>query len=239
LENQNECECVIDSLRLHYFIVLILYIIALVVAWNIIGNTTSPSKTSDINNLLLALITSGSILATFGSALSAIGLIWHGDLIERIRLNVDIFYKDIVTADHWRRWPFLSRHGNIAVKNGDTLRFNLKNPPVVLDAYYQTIEVALPVISYDFYDLSVLQNFRILHKHRESAVFLYAMTGKLEKNAKTNRTPRDEYMAYECMYDIWLSGIKLRASRYVIHFGAGLTIMGALVVFALYLTKLT
>ena len=43
-------------------------------------------------------------------------------------------------------------------------------------------------------------------------------------------------MAYECMYDIWKAVLKFRVARYIVHFGSGLTISGA--VMAVYLATM-
>ena len=51
---------------------------------------------------------------------------------------------------------------------------------------------------------------------------------KEEKNEETGLSPSDEYMAYECMLDIWSAILKFRISRYIIHIGSGFTIFGAL-----------
>ncbi len=94
-----------DPLLIHRLGVLSLYGGASVVAIAVIG---LPEAQKD----LISLLSVGAIFATFGSAISTLGSVWERDLLERIRLNVDILYKDILRQEiPWRRWPFLPRIG--------------------------------------------------------------------------------------------------------------------------------
>jgi hypothetical protein len=222
--NNKEKKLTIESsspLRQHYFTVILLYTFGFCCAFYILSLPESQSN-------LVTILSSGAILATFGSAIGAIGLIWQTDLHERVRLNVDILYKDILKEDSpWRRWPFLPRSAKRRLLNGDFHQLTLSNPKVPLDVGTHIIQIHLPTVMEDYFDLPLLANYWPLLRFRSSAQTVLGRKEKDKKSSETGLVPSDEYMAYECMFDIWSAILKFRASRYTIHFGSGLTIFGA------------
>lgn len=210
-------------LRVHYGLVALLYTVGFFVAVRVFSLPESQGS-------LVTLLSSGAILATFGSAIGAIGLIWQTDLYERVRLNVDILYRDILEQETpWRRWPFLPRSAKRKLLNGDQHQLTLSNPEVPLDVGTHVLNIHLPTVMEDYFDLPLFKKFWPLLKFRSSAHTVFGRKKKDEKNPETGLTPSDEYMAYECMLDIWSAIFKFRLSRYVIHFGSGITIFGACV----------
>lgn len=210
-------------LRVHYDLVALLYTVGFFVAVRVLS---LPESQAD----LVTLLSSGAILATFGSAIGAIGLIWQTDLHERVRLNVDILYRDILKQDTpWRRWPFLPRSAKRKLLNGDRHEVTLRNPEVPLDVGTHILKTHLPTVMEDYFDLPLVKNFWPLLRFRSSAHTVFGRKNKDEKNPETGLTPSDEYMAFECMLDIWSAIFKFRISRYIIHFGSGITIFGACV----------
>lgn len=213
-----------NHLRLHLEIVALLYAVAILASFKILS---LPESHKD----LVTLLSTGAILATFGSAIGSIGLIWQNDLLEKVRLNVDILFHDILKQEtHWRRWPFLPRTAKRMLLNGDTLQLTLSNPEVPLDVGTHVVKIELPTVLEDFFDLPLIRNYWPLLRFRSSAHTVYGRKPKDIKNQDTGLLPLDEYMAYECMFDIWKAILKFRVSRYVVHLGSGLTISGACVV---------
>lgn len=213
-----------NHLRIHYEIVLLLYLVATLISFKILS-------LPDAQKNLVSLLSTGAILATFGSAIGAIGLIWQNDLLERVRLNVDILFKDILKQDNpWRRWPFLPRSGKRKLLDGSSHHVSLSNPEVPLDVGTHVIKIDLPTVLKDFFDLSLFKNCYPLIRFRSSAHTTFGRKTKGEISQDTGLEPSDEYMAYECMYDIWMAILKFRVTRYILHFGSGLTISGALIV---------
>lgn len=209
-----------NHLTRHYQIVAALYACAVFISYKILS---LPEAQKD----LVTLLSSGAILATFGSALGAIGLIWQNDLLERVRLNVDILLKDIYKQDNpWRRWPFLPRSGKRKLLDGSSHHLELSNPEVSLDVGTHVIKIDLPTVLEDFFDLPLFKNCWPLFRFRNSAHTVFGRKPKNEINPDTKLKPSDEYMAYECMLDVWKAVLKFRASRYIVHFGSGLTIAG-------------
>ena len=193
-------------IRLHYEMIVLLYAVALFVSYRVLS---WPEAQKD----LVSLLSTGAILATFGSAIGAIGLIWQDDLLERVKLNVDILYRDIIKQETpWRRWPFLARFDRRKLLNGHSLQQNLTNPEVRLDVGTHDIKVDLPTVVDDFFDLPLIKNYWQLWRYRTAAYTVYGRKNQDTINADTGLTPSDEHMAYECMFDIWKSIFRFRHS---------------------------
>ena len=212
-----------ECLRFHHKIIAALYILALIAAYLVLN---LPGAEKD----LISLLSTGAILATFGSAIGAIGLIWQNDLLERVHLNIDILYRDIIQHETpWRRWPFLARSSRKTLLNNNSLQFSLGNPEIPLDVGTHVIRVHLPTIMEDFFDLPLLKNYWSLWRFQKAACTVLGQKRDDLVNPETGMTPFKNYMAYECMFDIWKSILRFRLSRYILHFSSGLTICGALI----------
>jgi len=213
-----------NQLRVHYGVIAALYLTSTICAYLTLS---LPEVKKD----LVTLLSVGAILATFGSAIGAIGLIWQTDSTERVRLNVDILCKDIYKqVSPWRRWPFLPRAGKRNLLDGSYHRITLNNPTIFFDVGTHVIEIDLPTVPEDFFDLPLIRNcFRML-RFRSSAHTALGRRPKKEKSPDTGLNSFDEYMAYECMLDTWKAILKFRVARYMVHLGSGLTIAGACVV---------
>ncbi len=210
-------------LRIHTITVSALYAVSLLISAQVLSR---PEAQKD----LVTLLSTGAILATFGSALSSLGSLWEGDLLERVRLNVDILFKDILRQDTpWRRWPFLPRAERRRMLDGTQHHAQLSNPEVLLDVGTHTVRISLPTVLQDFFDLPVFKNLWPLVRFRTSAQTVFVRKKKGEKNPKTGMDRLDEHMAYECMHDIWKSVFRFRLARYTAHLGAGLTMSSAAV----------
>ena len=218
-----------NHLRIHYGAIIFLYLFTAFVTFKIISLAEAQKN-------LVTLLSTGAILATFGSAIGSIGLIWQNDLLERIRLNVDILFQDILKQESpWRRWPFLPRAGKRKLLDGSSHHVTLSNPQIPFDVGTHVIKVKLPTVLEDFFDLALFKNYWPLFRFRNSAHTVYRRKPKDQKSGDTGLTPSDEYMAYECMYDTWKAIFKYRTARYIVHFGSGLTTSGAIIV-ALYIS---
>lgn len=211
-------------MKIHLSIIAILYSLGFMASSLVVSY---PEAQKD----LITLLSAGAIFATFGSAIGAIGLIWQSDLLERLRLNIDIFYRDITKQETpWRRWPFLSRSSRRKLINGESHRLTLNNPVIPLDVGTHIIKVDLPTVAEDFFDLPLISNYWRLLWYRKSAHTLLNRKKMETVSENTGMGPYEEYMAYECMLDIWRSILKYRLARYAVHFGSGLTIFGSLTV---------
>ena len=203
---------------LHKFTVASLYLLAIIISWKILHQP-------DAQNNLITLLTTGAIIATFGSALSTIGSILERDLLERTLLNIEIFYKDIIKQEvYWRRWPFLSRVSQHSLLDGSINKTELQNPMIPINVGTHVIKIALPTVLEDFFDLPLVKNLFMLIRYRKATRTFLGNQEKdiVDKNSKMDRS--DAYMAYECLLDIWFCVMKFRIARYLSYFGIGLTL---------------
>ena len=212
----------LNSYKLHKSFAWGIYLITTFFSWWLL-------KRPDVQKDLITLLSTGAIVATFGSALSAIGSIWEKDLIERIRLNVDIFYKDIKKQDQqWRRWPFLERFDTQALLNGDVLKTTLENPKILLNVGSHLIKVDLPTILEDFFDLPLLKNFVPLIRYKNASITFLSSQERDVIDANTGFKKMEAIFAYQCLVDVWVCILKFRISRYLSHLGGGLTFSACL-----------
>ena len=211
-----------NSLSLHRLTVLLLYISATVLAYKLLSVPASLES-------LIASLSSGAILATFGSALATVGSLWTNDYAGRIALNVDIFFRDIIKTDAWRRWPFLLRNGTTRLFGGEILQGTLKNPLQPLHVGSHIIKIAIPTVQDDFFDLPLFKNLCPLVRFRKSALTKTFNATEDEIIPESSLPIRSQYMAYECLTDIWWSVFVFRVARYIVHFGAALTISSAFI----------
>ena len=207
-------------LILHYFIVFALYAAALFVAVKLL---TLPAAHKDF----ITSLSSAAILATLGSAVATVGSLWSGDRTARIALDVDILFKDIFKQEAWRRWPFLLRSGSRKLLDGAIHEVTLSNPVIPLNVGSHNIKITLPTVQEDFFDLPLFSNLAPLVRYRNAAHTTISNAPRDSIFPESQMTPGDQYMAYECLTDIWISVFVFRVSRYVVHFGAALTVCSA------------
>jgi len=211
-----------NHLRLHYLVLLLIYIFAICLSY---GLLSIPA--ANIN--FVASLSSAAILATFGSAIATVGSLWTGDRSNRIILNVDILFRDIFKQEAWRRWPFLLRGGQKRLFGGMATAVQLHNPKFPLHVGSHEIEVFIPTVQEDFFDLPLFKNLIPLLRFRTAAHTTIVNADKDMVFPSNQMKPMDQYMAYECITDIWVSVFIFRSARYVVHFGAALTISSVII----------
>jgi hypothetical protein len=204
-------------LLLHRVLVVLIYFVALVAVRFVLSLPEAKEN-------LTTWLSSAAILATFGAALSSLGAMSGGDMFNRILGNVDIFYMDIAKQDRWRRWPFLPRAGSRKTLDGSQLVGELCNPQIPLDVGTHVMQITLPTVAEDLIDLPLLANLYPLWRFRSAAHTLLANASSSSGEKAGVLPVRDNYMAYECMYDIWRAVARFRVSRYITHAGNALTI---------------
>ncbi|MDD5749461.1 MAG: hypothetical protein PHO91_01580 [Patescibacteria group bacterium] len=166
------------------------------------------SKNSEINNI----IASSSIIVGLGIALITLADLWERDKIERFKENLSIFYDDIKKEKRWRRWPFLKRSSFTKLLNGEAIMGELKNPQVQFDIGSHNIDINLPTVVDDFFDLPIFEDYLNMKKYHKS--FLTTCSTKYK-----NKNHFDKICEYECVYDILKSATNYRLSRAFKHFG--------------------
>ena len=202
-----------NYLTIHRFFVFLLLCITIILSYFIFNLLKSKISIETI-------LSTGAIVATFGSAMSAIGSLFEKDLTKRVFLNIDILYRDILKDEEpWRRWPFLKRKDKSLLLNKNKLQSSLKNPKIPLDVGTHKIEVELPTVQEDFFDLGLFKNYFNLFRYRRAAKTYYF---RKKEEKKENETDGFDYlMEYECLFDIWKSIYLFRISRYILIIGVG------------------
>jgi hypothetical protein len=209
-------------LSVHHAIVFFLYAAATWLAHVILSIPTAHQN-------FIASLSSAAILATFGSAIATVGSLWTGDYANRITLNVDILFRDILKQDPWRRWPFLLRGGTKKLFGGHIQQVKLQNPKIPLNVGSHDIEVLVPTVQDDFFDLPLLKIVVSLLRFRTAAHTTIINSPQDDVFPQNDLKPMEQYFAYECLTDIWWSVLVFRMARYVVHFGAALTIASAII----------
>jgi hypothetical protein len=204
----------INYLAIHRFVSFLLICLTLVISYIIFSLL---KKKISIETIL----STGAIVATFGSAITAIGSIFESDLSKRIFLNIDILNKDIFKQDKlWRRWPFLKRKEKTILLNKTIIETSLENPKIPINVGTHIIEIELPTVSEDFFDLGVLKNCYYLIRYR-SAAKTFEFFGKNKEQKDNKLDGIDGIMAYRCLSDIWKSIFIFRITRYLLILGVG------------------
>jgi hypothetical protein len=208
-------------IAVHRFIVGATYVAGTTMAWMILRLPEAVSSS-------IATLSAGAILATFGSAITAVSSLWERDLADRITLEIDILMRDILNQPNpWRRWPFLPRRYQMKLLDGEHItRSELKNPQIPLDVGTHTVHVDIPTVSADFFDLPMFKNWRQLTRFRKGFITAYMTKSDV---SSPSSPPYDQLMAYECLHDIWQSILGFRLARYAVHFGAALVIASGLI----------
>lgn len=205
----------------HGVTVFVLYLFALGAAWKFF-------QFPEAGNSVVVVLATGSIFATFGSAIMTLFGLTEKDAAERIRLNLDILHKDLIPQEKpWRRWPFLSRNSRLSLLDGTTLEMNLNNPTLPFDVGLHSINVDLPSVHEDYFDLPVMRNCWLLWWYRKS--FRTAETRRMSQpHEEENKDQLPNWMLFACVSDIWFRVFQLRFARYGTHLGAGVILAGVL-----------
>jgi hypothetical protein len=95
---------------------------------------------------IVGVLSEGAIIATLGAALLAIAELLERDKLERVKENIDIFFKEILKQSPWRRWPFLKRKYSKRNLTKDLIVTDLKNPLFPLDVGTHRIEIHVPTV---------------------------------------------------------------------------------------------
>jgi len=209
-------------LLIHRVTVLAMYVVAISLTYKLLSIPAAHES-------FIASLSSAAILATFGSAVATIGSLWTGDHATRIALNVDILYRDILKQAAWRRWPFLLRGGQKKLFGGSIQETELHNPVLPLHVGSHDMRILVPTVQDDFFDLPLFSNVIPLMRFRTAAHTTVVNHPKDHVLTCNRLKPIEQYLAYECLVDIWWSVLVFRVARYVVHFGAALTIASAIV----------
>lgn len=211
-------------LTFHRVILLVCYLLSLCICILVLIN-------NEANITKLTLLSTSAILATLGSAIATIGSTFQSDLSERIKTNRDILINSIYPGKviEWKRWPFLKRVDSMRLLYKSTLVTTLQNQKFQFDVGSHNIDVELPTVQEDYFDLSIVNNLGPLLRYNKPIFTLYSRKRGESKNEQESKIIINEVMAYECILDIWKSVLKYRICRYLIHIGSSITIISIMI----------
>jgi hypothetical protein len=92
-----------------------------------------------------------------------------------------------------------------------------------------TFEVLIPTVQDDFFDLPLFKNLIPLLRFRTAAHTTIINAPQDHVFPQNQLKPMGQYFAYECLIDVWWGVLVFRTARYVVHFGAALTIASAII----------
>lgn len=211
---------------IHKLLIIFAYFIAFILGYSVLS-------LKEISGEFIKLLAGGAIFATFGSAIFSIGTLIERDLMEHIKLNIDILFKEIYKQKNpWRRWPFISRYRKHKINNnGEILTIELGNPVLVLNIdKTKILYIDTPTSLKDFFDLPLIKNIWSLFRFHKNAETRIVEQNSNKINKKSGLKPFEEYTAYLCLYNTWFSILRFRLTRYSIHFGIGLVITSIITV---------
>lgn len=173
--------------------ILVCYVIAgFIITWLfrvVTCNSLNPHSIS-----LYDVVALGGIFATFGSALLATIVIYEQGNERQLKENVGILYEGILKQEEWKRWSFFERTYVFRTLDGEKMTSRLSNPKLPFDVGTHEIQINLPTISKDFYDLPIFTDFLTMAKYRKAFYTTYG--NKKEEGIG------DKLLAFECVFDI-------------------------------------
>lgn len=95
----------------------------------------------------------GSIFATFGSSLVAVFSLTMGSTYDRFLSNINTLFKELDPEKAWFRWAFIKRKSHQILYNGEYAYQELTNAKIYFDVGSHKIDMFLPTIKEDFFDL--------------------------------------------------------------------------------------
>lgn len=202
----------------HKIYSLFLHILGLII---VIKGVYSAELSSDYQGTVSFL----AIVSTFGASLTGVGVLLSGDCLRRISLNIDILFKDILEQEEpWRRWPFLKRKSQKKDLNNNIIEGELKNPEISFFVGTHSLDIILPTVEDDFFDLPVIKNLWRLLRFESACVTLVDASNSNAFEGKVFKNGHDQHIAFICLKDIWLYIFKYRFFRYLTHLGVALSL---------------
>lgn len=183
------------------------------VTWHIYQNCVEPivleNGTRSIS--LISCITTGSLFATFGSAIIAVFTLYTGRYFTCFQENLAILTENLAEESHHRtaprRWPFIPRVSRTRFAN-ETHFFGIESVQIQFQIGAFSHSFPLPTTEADFKDLPILLSYlemKLIRKHY--------LTGL--------KSPEHlaEYPMWDCVMAIYRSILLYKASYFCVWIG--------------------
>lgn len=208
----------INNIKMYHIIYIVITILAFLSTYLVFINCI------DENKALSNTIALGSIFATFGSALVGVFSLVMGSCYDRFLSNYYILFSQLEPGKKWQRWAFIKRESHQTLFNQESAYQVLTNAKVVFNVGSHSIELFIPTIKEDFYDLpnwKSLKQMQTKSKDYESHVL-----------SKCDR-PDQALMVWHCIYDNFLIIAKYKIAKAIVVLGVAY-LMASIVMAFLY-----
>ena len=188
-----------------------------IITWFVYSKSVFPPASTG-GELIFSLqkqITTGSLFATFGSALIAVFTLFTGSSWSRFQEDLFILENElsggIFRNASWKRWPFIP-HVTKWSKGGAVRYFGVNTAKIRFKTGVLSQDFPLPTTEADFKDISVLVNYLQLRCLRKTYF------------AQLTDTNMREYPAWDCVTDIYRSILYYRVCRLCVWIGVSLVL---------------
>lgn len=184
-----------------------------IITWYVYFNSIIP--TIGLDNIatfkLLDCITTGSLFATFGSAIVAVFSLYTTKYLTRFYDDVSILMQDLNQEKNnpvpWKRWAFIPRISRIKFSSNHKF-IGLSNAVIIFFLCNKQVEFKLPTTETDIEEFAVLNSI-IRMKHIKKGYFQ-----ALEVNSQI-----EEYPAWNCVYDLYKCALFYRVCNLCVWIG--------------------
>lgn len=170
-----------------------------------------PSDDGSLHFALLERITTGSLFASFGSAIIAVFTLFTNRYLTSFYENLSILTKELVQDElgetSWRRWSFIPRLSKKHI-GGEVHYIGIENVRFVFQTGVAQLVFPLPTTEADFSELPLLRNSFCMKRYKQSYLNHLYETQLLE-----------EYPAWDCVAAIYRCALLYRASNYFVWVG--------------------
>lgn len=209
----------LDLDKIVFFIFLLIAILT-----PLIGTYFIFKSCINIKKITLAnTISLGAILATFGAAIISSIVLIQTDKSNRILLNVDILFLQILKKDKWTRWPFIKRSSIKKLLDDSFTLCEVTNPTIPFNVGTHIIDISIPTVKEDFFDFPILFNSGKMVKFNKQFK-TFVVNGRSTFNEPGFSDIDDYGLCWDCLYDIWRNVLLFKINKVLIKFGTSILV---------------
>lgn len=208
----------LNEKRIDYIFNIIIIFSPLLLIYFIFDSCIDKTKLSLANTITL-----GSIFATFGSAIISAVILIENNKLNRILTNIDILYTEILRCEKWTRWPFLKRYDAKVLLDGKIKSSVLDNPSIQFNLGSHSIEITIPTVQEDFYDLPVFYNFNQMRKFDKQFKTYIVNNDNCILNTIFDNIG-DYLSTWDCLYDTWRNILIFKMNKLLLKLGVSIVI---------------
>ena len=195
------------------------------ITWYVYFNSITPTVGIDNTTAfkLLDCITTGSLFATFGSAVIAVFSLYTTKYLTRFYDDVTILMQDLNHDGNdpisWKRWAFIPRISRIRFSTKPKY-IGLNNATIIFYISNKHIAFKLPTTEADIEEFAILSSL-IRMRHLRKRYFR-----ELEENSQI-----EEYPAWNCVFDLYKCALFYRICNLCVWIGVCFVIQSIIYAF--------